>query len=368
MRVLVVDTYYAAFVAAHYAAHPGLAERPYAEQLRSLLDSGFGTSDAYSANLAALGHDAADVVVDCLPLQLAWAREHGMRLVARAAAAPTRLGLLARRAALHRIARAQIRAFDADVVYVQDLWWFDRSELDAIRAEGRLVAGQTASEAPPVERLGGFDLLVTSFPHFVERFRALGIASAYLPIAFHRPVLDRVGPQERAYGAVFVGGVNPRVHPAGTALMERLTAAGLVDVWGYGADELPRDSPILARHHGEAWGLEMYRVLARSRIVVNRHIEAAEGHANNMRLYETTGMGALLLTEDAPNLPELFTPGAEVVTYRSEDELVERLGHLAAHEDERAAIAAAGQERTLRDHTYERRIAELAAILEEHRP
>jgi spore maturation protein CgeB len=108
----------------------------------------------------------------------------------------------------------------------------------------------------------------------------------------------------------------------------------------------------------------MYRVLARSRIVVNRHIEAAQGFANNMRLYEATGMGAALLTEDAPNLGGLFEPGSEVVAYRGEDELLVSIEELSADDGRRGAIARSGHTRTLREHTYERRIGELAAMLE----
>ena len=213
--------------------------------------------------------------------------------------------------------------------------------------------------------LRAYDLVVTSFPHYVDRFRALGIDTEYLPISFDERLLDEVPVDgERPYGAVFVGGVNPGVHPAGVALLERLSQEVDLDVWGYGADALPPSSPLRARHHGEAWGLDMYRVLARSRVVVNRHIEAAEGWANNMRLYESTGMGALLLTEDAPNLGSLFVPGAEVATYADEGELVARLRELLADDERRVAIAAAGHERTLREHTYAHRIAQLAAMLE----
>ena len=78
MRVLIVDTCYSAFLEAHYRAHPGLAERPYEEQWRALMDTSFGTSDAYSFELGRLGHDAHEVIVDCEPLQAAWAREHGL--------------------------------------------------------------------------------------------------------------------------------------------------------------------------------------------------------------------------------------------------------------------------------------------------
>jgi spore maturation protein CgeB len=108
----------------------------------------------------------------------------------------------------------------------------------------------------------------------------------------------------------------------------------------------------------------MYEVLARSRVALNRHIDIADGYANNMRLYEATGVGALLVTEARRNLAELFEPGGEVVAYEDESDLVEKLRHYLADDGERMRVAAAGQARTLREHTYANRIGELAAMLE----
>jgi spore maturation protein CgeB len=366
LRVLVVDTCYPAFLAEHYAQRPGLERAPYDEQLAALMARRFGTSDVYSHELRRLGHDAIEVVANGPRLQRAWAAEHRReRLLAPMTDLPTRAGAAARQLFGRRVLRAQVAAFDPDVVYFQDLGVASRPELDRLRAAGRLVVGQIASAAPGPEVLRGYDLVVTSFPHYVARFRALGVDSEYLPISFDTRLLDEVAVDgDRPHGAVFVGGVNPGVHPAGVALLERLCRQVDLDVWGYGAEALPSPSAIRARHHGEAWGVDMYRVLARSRVVVNRHIEAAEGWANNMRLYESTGMGALLLTEQAPNLGSLFAPGAEVAAYADEDQLVALLGELLADDERRAAIAAAGHERTLREHTYAHRIAQLAAMLE----
>ena len=52
-----------------------------------------------------------------------------------------------------------------------------------------------------------------------------------------------------------------------------------------------------------------------------------------------------------------------MVTYRNADELVDAIEHYLEYEDERAAIAAAGQQRTLGEHTYAVRMRELTAIL-----
>ena len=64
----------------------------------------------------------------------------------------------------------------------------------------------------------------------------------------------------------------------------------------------------------------MYRVLRDSRIAINRHIDAAEGYSNNMRLFEATGVGTLLMTEASHNLDSLFIPGDEVVAYEGVDD------------------------------------------------
>jgi hypothetical protein len=373
--VLVVDTHYPAFATRHYGADPALAERSYDEQLASLVDTWFATSGIYPQHLTALGHEAREIVANCLPLQLAWAREHGLRLGALASAArlPGPAGRLPRNRVLHRIAHAQVEAFEPDVVYIQDLWFFSASELAAMRRRGIRVAAQIGSRPPSDGRATELDFAATSFPHFVPRLRDAGVDAEYLPLAFDPRVLERLRAEgvdpdpgaDRPHAVVFVGGIHARsVHRDGTALLERLSGELGMEVWGYVDDRLSRGSPLRRNHHGEAWGLDMYRVLARTRVAVNRHGDIAEGHANNMRLFEATGAGALLATEAADNLPELFEPGREVLAYRDADDLIEQVRHHLAHEDERRAVAAAGQRRTLRDHVYAGRIKTLAAMLE----
>lgn len=261
--------------------------------------------------------------------------------------------------------RAQVADFQPDVLYLQNLSVLDAEVLRGL-GRGRLVVGQIASEAPPERQLRAFDLLLTSFPHFVERFRSAGLASEYFRIGFDVRVLERLGDVQTRYGAVFIGGLGRTQHARGNDLLERAAARAPIDVWGYGLEGREPESPLVRRYRGEAWGTDMFRVLAQARIAVNRHIDVAEDNANNMRLYEATGVGSLLLTDAKRNLGELFDVGREVVAYRDEDELVEAIEHYLAHEDERSAIAAAGQRRTLRDHTYDVRMSELADILESY--
>ena len=373
--MLVVDTYYPAFLAAHYAASPGLQGRSYDEQWDALMARRFGTSDAYSYHFRRLGHEATEIVANCEPLQLAWAHEHGVarRLLGRAGGIlPRPVRPLARRSILVSVALAQIERLQPDVVYLQDLWFFGARTLASLRRQGRLVVGQLASQLPPMRRLRSLDLVTTALPQYVEQFRRLGVETEYFQIAFYERVLGSLRrlevepmPQSsRRYGLTFVGGLSPKLYAEGNRMLERVARELPLDVWGFGTEDLPVGSAILGRHRGEAWGLDMYNVLAQSRITLNRHGEVAGGYAANMRMFEATGVGALLVTDGGKNLSELFDPGREVVTYKTEDDLIEKLRHYIEHDAERQEIAVAGQERTLREHTYEQRIGELARMLE----
>lgn len=357
MRVLIVDTCYPEFLASHYRSSPGLEQRSYSEQWRALMDTFFGTADSYSHYLRVLGHEAHEVVVNAEPLQEAWAREHG----------PNRgmLGRLRRRAAPNLVI-AQAEWFEPDVVYVQNIGFMAPRTMAALKARTRLLVGQIASEPPAAEHFRHLDLVLTSFPHFVPRFRSQGTASEYLRIGFDPRVLDRLGTSEPRHDVVFVGALGRQQHTRGNDLLERAAERIPIDFWGYNLGRRPPSSALVRRYHGEAWGIEMLRVLASARIAINRHIDIAEDYANNMRLYEATGVGSLLLTDEKQNLGELFEIGKEVVTYGSEDELVEAVEHYLADEPARAAVAAEGQRRTLREHSYAVRMRELIAILDSY--
>lgn len=372
MKIVVVDTYYPAFLARYYAQQVGLADRDYQTQLQALLNARFGTSDFYSCHLNTLGCDAQDLVVNCVPLQQAWAKANNIPLSQLALKVPHRLfrvpllgKFLADLPGLMDVAVAQIKVAKPDVLYCQDLSFFPAEVLRELKQYVRLSVGQIACPLPPESFLKGYDLILTSFPHFVPRLRALGVGSEYFRIGFDERVLALLGEVDKDISFSFVGGIS-RHHSGAIPLLEYLTEQADMRVFGYGADSLPSASSIRQRHGGEVWGMDMYRALARSRITLNRHINVAENNANNMRLYEATGVGTMLLTDRKDNLHELFDIGKEIVAYSSKEEAAELVRHYLDHPQEAEQIAQAGQARTLRDHTYAQRMRELVPILKRY--
>jgi len=80
-------------------------------------------------------------------------------------------------------------------------------------------------------------------------------------------------------------------------------------------------------------------------------------------MYEATGAGTMLITDFKSDLKNIFIPGQEVETYRTKNELEEKVRYYLSHDLERRKIAETGQRRTLKEHTYKKRMAELIQIL-----
>jgi spore maturation protein CgeB len=372
MRIVFVDTYYKRFLRTHYANHPALQTRSYEEQKQSLIDARFGTSDFYSKYLNELGCEAIDLIANCLPLQQAWLNENGLGTSRLALPIPHRFyrvpaigsALAALPGYLSTVA-AQIRSLKPDILFCHDLSLFPGWALRTLKPHVKLIVGQIAYLLPPRNFVEGYDLILTSFPHYVQRIRAIGIASEYFRLGFDPRVADALGGVERDIDVSFVGAIG-RSHSNALPLIERLCRMSPIRIFGYGIEDVPRASPIHERYEKEVWGLDMFQVLARSKITFNRHIAVAENYANNMRLYEATGMGAVLLTDMKDNLRDLFEPGGEVETYSGPDEAVAKVNALLRNPERCADVASRGQARTMRDHTYQIRMRELRDMVSDY--
>lgn len=77
------------------------------------------------------------------------------------------------------------------------------------------------------------------------------------------------------------------------------------------------------------------------------------------RNFEVPGCGGFLLTGRAENLDQYYENGKEIVSFDDKDDLIEKVRYYLKYESERAAIAQAGYERTMREHTYVMRFRDI---------
>ncbi len=103
------------------------------------------------------------------------------------------------------------------------------------------------------------------------------------------------------------------------------------------------------------FGNKMMNILKSSKILVNTHIDDTE-YAGNMRLFEGTGMGCLVLTDFKKDLDKIFQIKKEIEIFTSDNDLVEKCKYFLKNEKELSNISKNGNLRTLTDHTYEQRV------------
>ena len=81
------------------------------------------------------------------------------------------------------------------------------------------------------------------------------------------------------------------------------------------------------------------------------------------RNFEVPGCDGFLLTGDADNLRDYYVDGKEIVIFKDTNDMIDKIKYYLAHDKEREAIAQAGYERTIREHTYEQRFREIFKIM-----
>jgi spore maturation protein CgeB len=391
MRILVLNADYPRFLAWLYRRQPGLEHACYADQMAARNASLFGLADFYSRNFAALGHPAAEIHVNNPWLQAAWARERGMATEppeppgAIAGKAPPAwlqrvatpfkplLRPLARKVGLsprldgqaEDILLAQIEEFRPDLVLNQDVFHVDTHLMRRIKGIGSpILVGQVGIEPSRGEDWSVYDLMISQLPTTVKFFRGLGVRAEVNHLAFEPAILDALPAAPAADVDVsFVGSISLD-HRQRIALLEAVAERYDLKLWGNRPQALPASSPLHCCFQGEVWGAEMYQVLRRSRITLNSHIDLAGREAGNMRLFEATGVGAFLLTDFKDNLDTLFAPDREVAVWRSIEECLQRIEHHLRDGEDRSAIARAGQARTMAQHTYRHRAAEILGFVD----
>jgi spore maturation protein CgeB len=132
-----------------------------------------------------------------------------------------------------------------------------------------------------------------------------------------------------------------------------------------GGSQYPTDFPwspniFYMWHVAPNWHPAFY---SSSRLTLNvtRAAMAATGYCPSGRLFEAAACGAPLLSDAWPGLDEFFEPGREILVAETTEQAVDAINR---PDDELRAIARRARERTLTEHTADRRADTFITILE----
>jgi len=113
------------------------------------------------------------------------------------------------------------------------------------------------------------------------------------------------------------------------------------------------------------WGEEYAKVAKLSRIFLAFDSHPHIRKSMSARMYTAVGCGAFYMCQHVEGIEEVLEPDREIVTFGTEDEMVEKINHYLKDEQLRGKIAEAGRKRVLNQHTYEIRMRQMVGMVEE---
>jgi glycosyltransferase involved in cell wall biosynthesis/SAM-dependent methyltransferase len=171
----------------------------------------------------------------------------------------------------------------------------------------------------------------------VQAFRDAEVTNVHwLPLGCS-PKLHNLPPMERIYDVAYIGGLDGDATDRRRVLLRKI------------GERFP-NSRIERR-----WPHEMAEIYAKSKIVVN----VCVNRDVNMRVFEGMASGALLITDEADGLEDLFENGKHLVIYRKDEDVFDLISYYLAHAEEREAISSAGKTEVLENHTYTQRMQKI---------
>jgi len=399
-RFIKVSSFYKPFLQHYYQSYPEIASKSYQEQHRHLMDQGYGYSHYFpfylEKNHSIQGHE---LIYNAQALQNAWAKEHGSEHAG------------------NSLLLEQLKTHQPEILFIQNSIDFHESFIRTIKEEVKsvkLLIGHCCTPYTPdnMKAFRQYDLMLSCSETFLSQFSENNIRSYLFPHAIEASLIQKISqPDEPSNEIVFIGSLLYRkeFHSQRISYIEEifkarlpLTVYGLLerDSWhtlkmkqsaylllkmlqslGFQnirnrallqkvaqLKEMPRRSryseEILRNiRQGQIFGLEMLKTIARYTIGFNMHAEVAGEYAANVRMFEVSGVGSLLVTDHKKRIESLFEPDREILTYRSKEECTEKLRWAIEHPEEARKIALAGQKRTLRDHSVEKRAEQLYEII-----
>lgn len=222
-----------------------------------------------------------------------------------------------------------------------------------------------------------YDFVFTLERNCIDFYKGLGCSEVhYLPFAAHRehyrPTTTRSSVEREVS---FIGSAYwNRVNFFREILPELMNYNTVINgIWW---DRMPEAQLYGERIEIGKWMSphETAAAYSGSKIVINLHRSHMDEVANNNtllipavspnpRTFEIAASGTLQLCDSRADLSTYYKPDVEIVTFSTPREMMDKIQYYLTHEEERREIVLRAFERTLKDHTYTKRLDQLLTVI-----
>ena len=393
-KLLSLSSMYPGFLESFYIKNPQSKHMQYEDQYNLLLNNSTEFAASYTRNFRKLGIDAKCIISNDNSLQTKWKAENGLNSDKSS-----------------DILFEQVNSFKPDILWIEDFSCLNSGWFTEVRNKIKTIKLIIAYHCAPYNKeilgkLKNADFIFTCTPGLKKSFEDEGLKVYMVYHGFDNELLTKIDRKTDTSfnnlifsGSLITGGFNhnARINLIESLLKEKInltlyvtlenrykikakqliyiltnflkklnmqSITERVPIFEYGQTPVKSYSDILLKSNNHPlYGMDMYNLFNNSKVVLNMHIDVAGEYAGNMRMFEVTGMGSCLLTDNKKNMEDLFEAGEEVVVYDSPGDCIDKVRWLLENENERAKIARKGQKRTLESHTVEKRCKSIIDII-----
>lgn len=220
------------------------------------------------------------------------------------------------------------------------------------------------------------DIFFTMSEGLVDDFRKLNPHSFWLSQAFEPGFFEikKISDEDRKYfsaDVAFVGNLGSKAqYLARREILEKVVDSGFkLKWWGPRIPRKLSTIPLIIGKIGRSYGgkfvfLEEYAKVAKlSKIFLAFDSMPHIRKSMSARMYTAVGCGAFYMCQHVEGIEEVLVPDEEIVTFRSDDEMIDKIRFYLKSEAARKKISEAGMRRVLNEHTYEVRILQMMTLI-----
>jgi spore maturation protein CgeB len=385
---------YPGYLKRFYENFPDTLNKSYTDHYDLLISDSTEFVASYTRTLSRLGIKAIAIIANDILLQKKW-----------------KIKYYTKNSSEKNLIYQQINHYKPDILWIEDLRFVNEDLINYVRQRISSIKLIIAYHCAPwnsniLKKLKACDMVITCTPGLQEEFENEGIKAYLVYHGFDKELLPRIRGERKSQsievlfsGSLFQG---KGYHNSRIDFIKHLLENGInlslfinieskyriiIKKFLYTINQFLRKiriensekvfklleyGNVLVNYYPESilkkvqkpeYGFNMYKLLQNSKIVLNNHGEVAGDYAGNMRLFEATGAGSCLLTDDKCNLTKLFDVNNEIVVYHDAADCADKIKWLLENEEARKAIALAGQNKTLRSHTVEDRCKSIIEII-----
>ena len=350
----------------------------YEELLKKIFDQKYSVSNNLTKNFIKKGYECVEVINNINFLQQKWLKRYGLKK------------------SNEDILIQQIKFYKPNIIFIANVDLISKIKIDELKKLNYIKLIFCSHCAPISEKMiknfNNIDFILTCTEDYKKKIlRATGKPVYLMQHAYSNETVIKYNSRKRDIDVTFIGSlfINKKLHLERIEIIydllkkfdNRFIAINFSNYFFihliifimkslfnkdfYKKNLLYKLMFVYFFSNKPIFGTSMFEIFNKSKILVNMHIEDTK-YAGNMRLFEGTGSGCLLLTDKKKDLKKLFKLNNEIVVYKDKDDLITKIKFFLKNNITLSRIAKNGRNKTLKSHNYEKRLNILDKIIKKN--